>query len=87
MPASKPEIDERALGDGLRESGEGGESGRTGSRVFDLVFRVSTRPASMMYEVIEDRRGPILRASSSFSSSSISTSRISSLTPCSGLIA
>lgn len=73
------------LGLGLLESGEeGGESGGAGSRVFDLVFLPPTaRPASRLYGVRELRRRPAFRASSSFSSSSISTSFISSLTPCS----
>ena len=47
-PESMPEIEERPVGEGLRESGEGGESGGAGNRVFDRVFRVSMRPASTM---------------------------------------
>ena len=71
-------------GDGLRESGDaGGESGGAGRRVWDRVFR----PDSSMYGDMEERRLPSFRASSSFSSSSISTSRISWLTPCDGGIA
>ena len=45
MPDNAPVSDDR-FGDGLLESGDGGESGGAGSRVFDLVFRLSTRPAS-----------------------------------------
>lgn len=84
-PAKKLDI-APLLGEGLRDpSGEeGGESRGAGSRVFERVFRVLTRPDSSTYGDIEDRRRPILRASSSFSSNSISTSLISSLTPCSG---
>ena len=79
-------IAEVLLGEGLRDpSGdEGGESGGAGRRVLERVFRGLTRPDSSIYGDIEDRRRPILRASSSFSSNSISTSFISSLTPCSG---
>ena len=48
IPARAPETDDLVFGDGLRESGDGGESGGAGSRVLDLVFRASTRPASMI---------------------------------------
>jgi len=71
------------LGDGLRLPGdEGGESGGAGRRVLERVLR-EFRPDSKAYGVSEERRRPAFLASSSFSSSSISTSLISSLTPCS----
>ncbi len=82
-PENTPKMADPLLGDGLRElSGDdGGESGGAGRRVFERVFRGLTRPDSSMYGDIDDRRRPILRESSSFSSISISTSFISSLTP------
>ena len=59
-----------------------GESGGAGSRVFERVFRPELRPDSSIYGVaaMEERLRPAFRAISSFSSSSISTSFISSLT-------
>lgn len=70
-------------GEGLRESGDdGGETGGAGRRVLDRVFRGLILPASSEKGVREERRLPILRAISSFSIISISTSFISSLTPC-----
>ena len=81
-PARALETDELLLGLGLREfDDDGGESGGAGSRDSERVLRVLMRPDSSMYGVREERLRPILRASSSFSSSSISTSFISSDTP------
>ena len=48
MPTRVLEIVDCVLGEGLRESGEGGESGGAGNLVFERVFRESTLPASMM---------------------------------------
>lgn len=69
------------LGEGDRESGdEEGDVGG-GSRDFDREDRLSCRPDSSMYGVMDERRPPIWRASSSFSANSISTSFISLPTP------
>ena len=87
IPANAPDMPEPLCGDGERDSGdEGGETGGAGSLEFDRDFLDPIRPDSSMYGVIEDRRRPNFRASSSFSSSSSSTSFISSLTPASGLM-
>ena len=48
IPTSALDIVDCVLGDGLREPGEGGESGGAGNLVFERVLRVSTLPASMM---------------------------------------
>lgn len=82
MPTKEFRRDDRWLGEGLREFDDaGGESGGTGSRDCERDFRGLTRPDSSMYGVIVGRRRLVFRASSSFSSSSISTSFISSVTP------
>lgn len=84
-PAKALAIDEPLMGLGLREfNEEGGESGGAGSRDSDRVLREPIRPDSSIYGVREERLRPILRASSSFSSISISTSFISSETPWAG---
>ena len=85
MPETASENPLPRLGLELRESSgdEGGESGGAGSLVVDLVLR-PLRPDSSMYGVTDDRRRPALSAISCLSSSSICTSFISSLTPCSG---
>lgn len=73
---------EPRYGEGLREpEEEGGESGGAGRRDLGRILWDLARPDSSTYGVSDDRRRPILRAISSFSSSSISTSFISSLTP------
>lgn len=87
MPTKAFRKDDRWLGEGLREfDDEGGESGGAGRRDCERDFRGLIRPDSSMYGVTVGRRRPVFRASTSFSSSSISTSFISSVTPCVGLI-
>ena len=69
-------------GEGERESAdEGGEYGGAGNLEFDRDLRDPSRPDSSIYGVTDDLRLPILLANCAFSSSSISTSFISSVTP------
>jgi hypothetical protein len=84
-PPNAPEI-ELPFGEGERSGDVDGLRAGAGSLEPDRERR--TRPASRAYGDTDGPRWPFFdRASCSFSSSSCSTSRISSPTPSSGLIA
>ena len=84
IPTRAFERNECRDGELSREEADDGLSGGDGSRVVaDLDLR-TPRPDSSTYGLTEDLRLLIFRCWCSFSSSSISTSFISSLTPSSG---